>query len=334
MFIFNRRSHILAAVVLFMPATTLADRLVMKNGDVITGNVSAIVDDEVRIEPAYADEFAVDLAEVATVEIEEIFDVELADESKMSGQIALDGDRQVLLVDGEATTLNLADIAEATEPEAYFDWGAKVDFTSTINSGNTDSRNTILFAAGDVKHGDHRHLADITFRREETDDIQTKEQDLFNYAYNWMFNDPWYMGGSFSFERDPIRELEHRYTASLIVGRDIFNDATKFLTFNAGVGYSDEEIGGNTESGEVFTWNLRYTHSLWSGNIDFFHNHNFTQQLYGVDNAIFKSNTGIAFDIVSDLYATISFRYDYESDPAEDAFKDDSTLQMGLGYSF
>lgn len=319
----------------FATSALAQDRIVMKNGDVITGNVSLIDGDDVYIEPSYASTFAVDLAEVATIELEEAFEVELADETRADAAILTlnDAGEQVLIIDGAERPVSLGEIAEMSEPEEYFDWAATVDWNTTINDGNTDSRNTLLFAQGNMKVGDHRHFGDLTFRREEQDGISTKEQDLLNYSYNWLFADPWYIGGSFSWERDPIRELDHRYTAGLLVGRDIFDDATKFLTFSIGVGYSDEEIGGVSEDGMVGLWNLRYEHSFW-GNLDFFHTQNFTQQFYGLDNLILKTNTGIRLDIIDDLYATASLRYDYETEPAAGASKDDSTLQFGIGYSF
>jgi putative salt-induced outer membrane protein YdiY len=317
-------------------ATGLAqDRVVMKNGDVITGNVSLIDGEDVLIEPSYADEFALDLDEVASIELGEAFEVELADDTKADAAMLTlnSAGEQVLIIDGVERPVSLLDIAEAKEPEEYFDWGAEVDWNTTINSGNTDSQNTLIFAQGKVKFGDHRHFSDLTFRREEVDGVRTKKQDLFNYFYNWMMNDPWYSGLSLTWERDPIRDLKHRYTAGLLLGRDIFDDATKFLTVFAGVGYSDEEIGGVGESGAVAFWNLRYEHALWDG-VDFFHRQNFTQQFYGLDNLILKTNTGFHFDIVADLYANFSYRYDYETEPAAGASKDDSTLQFGIGYSF
>ncbi len=334
----NALSFRAAALLLALAFATNAlaqDRVVMKNGDVITGNISLIDGDDVFIEPSYADEFAVDLAEVASIELDESFEVELADGTKIeAGTLTVsETGEQVLVVDGAPRPVVLTEIAEAKEPEAYFDWGANVDFNATINDGNTDSRNTLLFAQGNMKVGDHRHFGDVTFRREETDGIRTKEQDLLNYSYNWMFADPWYVGGSFSWEQDPIRELEHRYTAGVLVGRDIFDDARKFLTFSIGVGYSDEEIGGVSESGTVGLWNLRYEHEFWDG-VDFFHTQNFAQQFYGNDNLIMKTNTGFRFDLIGDLYANASLRYDYETEPAANASKDDSTLQLGLGYSF
>lgn len=330
------RAAALALLMLVFATSAFAqDRIVMKNGDVITGNISLIDGDDVYIEPSYADEFAVDLSEVASIELDEAFEVELADETRADAAILAlnEAGEQVLVIDGVERPVSLAEIAEAKEPEAYFDWGANIDFNTVINDGNTDSRNTLLFTQGNMKIGDHRHFGDLTFRREEQDGISIKEQDLLNYAYNWLFNDPWYIGGSFSFERDPIRDLDYRYTAGVLVGRDIFDDATKFLTFSVGLGYSEEKIGGIKTSGTVGLWNLRYEHAFWDG-VDFFHTQNFAQQFYGRDNLILKTNTGFRFDLISDLYANVSLRYDYETEPAEGASKDDSTLQFGIGYTF
>ena len=68
---------------LIFPGAASADKLVMKNGDVITGNISKIEDNEVFIEPDYADEFSVDLAEVMTLEADQTFEIEMEDGSKV-----------------------------------------------------------------------------------------------------------------------------------------------------------------------------------------------------------------------------------------------------------
>ncbi len=311
------------------------DRVIMNNGDVITGNVSLIDGDDVYIEPSYADEFAIDLSEVASIELEQAFEVELADQTEFeAATLGVDADGEpVLVVDGEEHPVDLTEIAEAKEPEKFFDWGAMVDFTATFNEGNTDSRNTVLYGQGDLKIGDHRQYLDVTFRDEEQDGEQTKEQTLLNYSYNWFFADPWFIGASASWERDPIRELEHRYTVGALVGRDLIDTATTFLTFSFGPGYSSEEIGGVSDEGAVALWNLRYEQEF-TGWMTFFHNDQLTRHFYGTDNTILKTNTGFRFDLVGDLYANASLRYDWESEPAPGASEDDSTLQLGLGYKF
>ncbi|MBE9548534.1 MAG: DUF481 domain-containing protein [Proteobacteria bacterium] len=319
----------------FISGSLFADQLIMKNGDIITGNISKVADDKVFIEPSYADEYSIDIAEVASMKAEQEFDVEFTDGSILNAQFDLAADgQQIIIVDGTPKNLILTDLAEATEPEAYYDRDSHVDINITANGGNTDSRNTLIFADTRLRLGDHRHLGEITFRRDETDGTSTKKQDLLNYQYNWIFNDPWYTGITATYERDPIRDLSHRYTLGALFGRDILDNASKFLTISFGVGFSDEKIGLVSNSGSVGLWNLKYEQDLLDGDISFYHNDNLTYQFYGDNNAIFKSNTGFQFDLIDDIYAKISLRYDYETKPAQGAFKDDTTFAIGVGAEF
>jgi hypothetical protein len=92
-------------------------------------------------------------------------------------------------------------------------------------------------------------------------------------------------------------------------------------------------IDGDSESGAVAFWNLRYEHALWDG-VDFFHRQNFTRQFCGLDNLIRKTNSGFHFDIVDDLYANFSCRYDYETEPAAGASKDSAGIRGASSLHF
>ena len=312
-----------------------ADQLVMKNGDTITGKVTRIADGKVWIAPAYADEFGVAVGEVEKMEAELTFDVELAEREKVTGQFQLsDSGQQELVVGGAARNVDLSTVAQAVEPKPYYSRSSHADVNATFNSGNTDSQSVLLYGDTTISLGEHRHYADLSFRRDETASVKTKEQDLFNYNYNWMFNEPWFIGGAFTYERDPIKELDHRYTAGLLAGRDLLNDAGRFLSISFGAGWSDQEQANISESGGVGLWKLFYNQDLLAGKMAFFHNHNLTYQFYGQNDAIFKSNTGLRFDIFKDIYLTTSLRYDYETEPALGASKDDLTFALGVGASF
>ncbi len=327
--------QILAGILAFVTTSAQADQVIMKNGDVISGKVTRIADGKVWIQPSYADEFGVAAGEVQKMEADLMFEVELAEQQKVKGQFQLSpqGEQQ-LLVDGVAQALDLTSVAQAVEPEPYFTRTSNAEINATFNSGNTDSQSSLIYADTRVKLGEHRHYANISFRRDETNDIKTKEQDLFNYNYNWLFNRPWFMGGSFTYERDPIKELDHRYTFGLLFGRDIFNDAGRFLSVSTGAGWSDEEQSGISNSGGVGLWKLFYNQNLVEGKMSLFHDHNITYQFYAENNAIFKSNTGFRFDVYKNIYLTTSLRYDYETEPAPNASEDDLTFALGVGASF
>jgi hypothetical protein len=139
-----------------------------------------IIDGDVFIEPPYADEFAVSLSDVVSIQSEQALEIELKDGSEISASFAgvNDAGEQLVLVDGSEQSLALADVEAALEPEDWYDRVSHIDVNATINDGNTDSRNSLIFADTRLKLGDHRHLADLTIRRDETDGDSTKKQDL------------------------------------------------------------------------------------------------------------------------------------------------------------
>ena len=319
-----------------LPGALLADQLKMKNGDVITGEVKKVEDNKVFIKPAYASEFSVDMAEVISIQAEKVFEMQLEDGSEVSAQFAgstAEGE-QTLIVDGAQMNVGMLAVTQAAEPQPWYTRTSHIDLNMTWNNGNTDSKNNLLFADTRVRLGEHRHLAELTIRRDQTDGIDTKKQDLFRYQYNWLFSEPWYLGANASYERDPIKDLNNRYTFGLSLGRDIIKDSTRFLTVSLGAGYSREKFAGVSDSGATGLWNLIYEHNFKGGAISFFHNHNINYNFYGDNNVIIKTNTGFRYDIIGSLYTTVSYAYDHESEPAAGNEKYDSTLAVGLGAEF
>jgi putative salt-induced outer membrane protein YdiY len=54
----------------------------------------------------------------------------------------------------------------------------------------------------------------------------------------------------------------------------------------------------------------------------------------GRSNTIIKTRTGFSYDINDVFYATLSLNFDYETEPADDAEKEDLALLLGLGAEF
>jgi putative salt-induced outer membrane protein YdiY len=323
---------LMGGIQLMLAAPLHADVITFNNGDQITGTISQIWDDEISVEPDYADEFMVEISAVAHIQSEREFELEFEDGREVVATFTgVDSaGNQLISVEGETTVLEFESLLKLDEPEDRFDWSSNVQFSGAFNKGNTDSENVRLFADGMVKLGDHRHLADLTITLEEQDRETTREQNLFRYSYNLMFNDPWFFAGGFSAESDPIRDLDHRYIVSAGIGRDIWNQPRKLLNFTIGVGSSTEKIGIVETDEVVAIWRLRYRHDLLS-DLDIFHNH---EIIGGKSNTFVKTSTGVNYEITDLLYASFSLDFDYESDPATDAENEDLALLLGFGLEF
>ena len=149
-----------------------------------------------------------------------------------------------------------------------------------------------------------------------------------------MFNDPWFFAANASHERDPIIELDSRLIVSAGIGRDIFNTPRKFLTIQLGAGAQSEDIGNQSEDSSVAVWSLRYRHDFLNGDFEVFHNHSITENISGRDNTSIKTSTGVRYEITDLLYANATVNWDYESEPADLAEKEDMTLLLGVGLEF
>jgi putative salt-induced outer membrane protein YdiY len=313
------------------------DVLVLKNGDRITGEIDRIWDAEITIETEYSDKFDVDVPDVAYIESKREFEIDLADGRKLVVTFpGADAEGNQIIKTGSGTeSVSLGQLHELDEPEDYYDWESHVDMSGDIKMGNTESRNTKLRADTTFKFGDHRHIGDITFFNEELAGVTTKDQNIFNYNYNWLFSEPWFFSALGTFERDPIIQLDSRFTASAGIGRDIWNTPRRTLNFQLGAGFRAEEIGDASESSAVATWVLRFRHDFIGDDLEIFHDHFIVSNLSGRTNTSFRTSTGVRYEITDLLYANFSIDFDYETHPADDTIQnEDIVMLFGLGLEF
>ena len=321
---------LLSALIMASPAQ--ADVVTMKNGDRISGSIKKVWDGELYIEPAYGDEFSVDLDAVATIETDAAFEIELRDHSETVGRLAVDAQGQpVLVTDTGSQPFPPMAIEELNEIDAYFDWEARSDLSFNASRGNTDTTDLVWQAEGLTKFGDHRHQIFLSTQRSSQDGTTTKEQDNARYNYSWFFRDPWFFQAGAGYERDPIRDLTHRYTPAAGIGYQFFDDADRRLDVSlAGVAVI-EKIGGQEEESFAPRWALDYRRKMLGGDLEFFHRHALLTYVTGRDNDVIDTSTGVRWDIWEDVYLNVQVDYDWESNPSAGNQKDDTTFLIGAG---
>jgi putative salt-induced outer membrane protein YdiY len=330
---------ILGSLMLTAPAS-YAGQIFMKNGDVITADIKKIWDEDVTIEPAYADEFTIDLDAIDHFESDREFDIELAD-GRESKAMLIDGGggTQVLRIDGTTLEVPVMQLAELDEPEDDFDWDSNLDLNSVVNTGNTDNVSATLQFKTNLKTGDHRHIGGFLFTREEQNGETVKEQDRADYSYNWSFRDPWFLGLNIAAERDPVRDLNYRATLGGGIGYNFWDDASRFFQLQAIAGhltedFDSEDIDGlESNDSAIAGWIVRFRYRLIK-DLTIFHDHTATTNVSGRSNNVFQSQTGVRYEITDLLYANFQFDFDYESAPSAGNKSTDTTTLLGLGLEF
>lgn len=319
----------------------------MKNGDKITGTIKKIWDGDVFIEPAYADEFSVDQVDIDYIEDDDtrMYDLELKDGSELIGSLSgADAEgNQLVIVDGQERAIPVGQLAELEEPKEAFDWSTRADLNSTFNSGNTNNSNVTLSADLMLKQNKHTNFLDLLWQDEEQKiegvTTKVKDRERFRYNYNYDIGDPWFLGSSASWERDPVKGLDYRYNVVPAAGYNFWDDAGRTLGFQLGAGYQAEKItdefGVTTEGdGAVAAFLLRFRYDFNKPDLELYLNNTTTAAFYGRDNAVTQFNAGTRYEITDLLYLNFEILLDYESEPVEGAKNEDISVLFGFGLEF
>jgi hypothetical protein len=219
-----------------MPAAH-ANRIVMKNGDVISGKITQVDEKEVTINPDYTKKFAVRRSAVISLETDGALEVELASGEVVRARFAgLDEGVQVMEVAEHPTPVSIESVTKASVPQRWYVRESRAEAGLTVNEGNTVNRSAVFNIDTRLRLGDHRQYARFMARRDENKGKTTKKQNLASYEYDWLFRRGWYLGATGQYERDPIRDLNHRFTFGVLLGHDFVDSAHRFLTIKAGAG--------------------------------------------------------------------------------------------------
>jgi putative salt-induced outer membrane protein YdiY len=322
-----------AVLLLALSCPVAADQLVMRNGDVISGKIKSVTNGKATIKPDYAGALEVKLSQVQSIRSDAPMEVELTDGRELSARFdGLADGRLVLASEGQTTPIEPGAIRHAVPPRKQYQRVTRVEASLSFDQGNTDGRKAEVQTDTRLRLGEHRHHVKAALRREAQNGVDRKRQNQFRYQYDWMVSKPWYVGFSADFESDPIRALDHRTTAGAVLGRDIVNTPGRFLTVKLGLGYSDERLGGIPENGPVGLGELTFEYDF--GRLDVLHDLGVNYQHYGANNLVLKSTTALRFDLFRNLYTSLSYRFDYETEPAPGKSEYDSTLTVGLGAKF
>ena len=101
-----------------------------------------------------------------------------------------------------------------------------------------------------------------------------------------------------------------------------------------GVGAITEDIAGSSEQSSVASWALRYRQDLFSEDLEIYHNNSIVYYIGGRTNTIYKTTTGLRYEITDLLYANLSVDFDYETAPAATASNEDVAVLFGVGVEF
>ena len=214
-------------------------------------------------------------------------------------------------------------------------WDVTADLATTTAVGNTETSD-LNFVAGATRTGESvDHVLGAAWHRGEAEDVLAKDQLDLNYDMRWKYSESWYAVGSFEYFRDPIKDIDQRYTGGAGVGHTFWTSARGALSTDFGVSRVFEKLASVTAptsgSNPALRWSLSYQRWLAPGRLELFHNNQLLHILASDRGTVWDSDTGLRLHVNSRWQAGLRVDLQHETVPAAGRGRTDAAYAVSFG---
>lgn len=331
-----KKSRVAVWMVLMLSASLLADKIIMVNGDQLTGVIKETAGGSIVIKTELAGEVKVPLANIQTMSTDKPLELHLKDGSVVNQPLQASGAGTVKVA-GQSGEVSLSDV-DKINPEKPR-WKGDLSAGVTYTSGNT-SNESYAFSANLSKRTekDRTTYAASSARRKEKGDGDEKEvtEDWWKAGgkYDYFLNKKCYLYGQGRYEVDKIADLDRRIIAGGGTGYQwIETDKTDFST-EIGASWIDEKYEDGSSDDKISgQLGYRLTHQF-NGTFSFIHNFNYFPSTEKVSDYYLTTFGELRAKINSHLFTNFKVMFDYDATPAEGKGSSDVKYIFGAGVNF
>jgi putative salt-induced outer membrane protein YdiY len=357
----RRGLAILALGLCAAPQAAGADVVRMKSGDVVTGKIESISDEELVIDPDFADAFDIKLKYIASIQTTRPVKVTFKDGRERTGFVELDaeGKMQVRMEPSRWETKHdysaakllggvtpqppagtkepLASLKTIQELEiAYYRYDANLEVGLSGASGNTNSSSLDLSASLEPAWGPNSLEFSGKISRSESENSLTAENWSVLVNYERDLPKKWFATTFATVARDPFQDLDLRSALAIGLGYRFFDVNPTHLSVSLGPAYVREDfsVAGADRAYPAVAWTFDFERDLFGDDLTLYHNHHLIQSFTGSE-LIFTTVQGIKIDLWDDLDLKLEFDYDHASEPPPgNTQKDDFRYLLKLDLEF
>lgn len=316
------------------------DSLVMKNGDIMEGEIKSLYHNVLTIETDYSDEdFKIEWDGIKEVFTSTYFLITLTDGSRLNGYLVSVGADTVNIHkdDGSLFRVHLIDIVMLDDLDKGF-WNqlyASIDLGFDLTKSNNFRQ---LSVRSNLGYMAKRWQLDGTYnslfsRQDSTEDILRRDGGVM---YKYFLPNDWYPLASVEFLANTEQDLKLRTISKLGMGKYLIHTNRMYWGISAGVNYNNERYSTdsiperNSMEGffgtEVNFFNI--------GDLDLI-----TRLIvYPGVTEYGRWRTDFVFDMKYDLpldfYIKVGFTLNYDNQPAAGFSESDYVLHSGFGWEW
>ena len=324
-----------------------ADEVVMKNGDRIQGTVVSLSQGKLVFKTSYAGKINISWDQVAKLTTDEPMVISLGDDKTVTGKLTTSQSGDLVLKPEEGAPppplkLSQVKIMDRPKPPATWDYTGNVNAGASKETGNTNTEKYSLIGNLKIFKMPHVFKFYAEFHKEWSNKVLNKDRWLGSATYERFLTKKWFLWGGGVAQMDQFKDLDLRANVAVGPGYQFWHSNQKNLSIKLGPGYAYEKYTkkmkefGNVDNREYFSgyWVLDFDMWFFEKTFQVFHHDDFLYDFEISSNWIVRTRTGIRFPLVSHLFTSFQFNYDFDNQPADGKDQYDQSWIFSIGWQF
>lgn len=336
-----RRACVVPVIVWLGTHPALADRLVMENGDRLSGQILGMSGDGLRLKTPYAGDITVGWDKIATLQSDGPVTVLLEDGTVLSG--TLDGAQEggiLVHPEGEAHTakIEFGDVDYINPPPEVLGTGltasGRLNVGASLKRGNSETSKVHM----DTETRVATHVRRFKFYGEANyegeDRGATTQNARLEGGWDRFWKDSkWYGLVNSAFEYDKFKDLNLRSALGPGLGYRFWKGDERNLDLEGGLNLVHENWSDKGNQTFVAArWGVDMDQYLFQRAVQFFHRNSGLLGLQNLEDLTVRTRTGLRFPLTDRLQATTQVNVDWDLNPAPDTKHTDFTYLLTGGY--
>jgi len=319
-----------------LPGIAFADKVVIDNGDSLTGTVVKLAEGKLTLSTEYAGPVAINAANVSIIETDRPVEVHTANGEILKGKLKMTDPGKLLIEqspDREAAVINWNNVS-MINPPARGAWKGNVNAGGNLQSGNTDRSDLSLGGAAERRAERDRFSLGFLFNYVEEDKKLAGRNAFANAKYDYFLTKKlyWYLG--LELLSDKFQDIALRTTLGPGIGYQVWDDPVKSLAMEAGVSYFSENLREGRDSEHVGPrLGLNFRHKLFKFVI-FSDSLLFYTKVEDPGDYTLRNEAALVTQLGAQWALRLAEIVQYNNKPSEGVGKTDSQLILGIQYSF
>ncbi|EKG35788.1 DUF481 domain-containing protein [Pseudomonas syringae] len=296
--------------------SALADSVVLKNGDRLSGNIIFLDGANLLLNTAYGGDITIRKDQIETMESKQALLVRQSGQSDgVVEPIQAASQGAVRLAEGGKSSLvSLNNIDKIMKPKPILTaatWTGNVDLALDIKRAETDTDNINIAAKTSLVSGLWRHSANAQYVREDNDNVTSTDNWNAEYTLDRFLTEKWFWEGGLSYKKDQVEDLRTRRQIGTGPGYQFWDDQLgKFsvvgLLNRTQYGYADG--GGNSFYSTSLRWD--YNRFLVGRKLEVFASGELARPLSDVADYAYDSELGLRYKVTE--WASLNLKYEHE----------------------